>query len=702
MQSRWSDRDADEFLSHYAGAWGEDLALRTYTGQLLGRDRSLVLHGGGNTSVKTEAVNSFGEKVPAIFVKASGYDLATIKPGGHTGLELEPLQRLRKLGDVGDDALVKAVRTRLLDPCAPTPSIETPVHVLLAPKYIDHTHADAVLALTNQVDGRQLVQEALGDDVIVLDYVVPGLHLALESAAAITANPGKQAMVWMHHGVVTWGETAREAYERMIEAVSRAEQFLETRATRPLKVVVSTGAEEARQRYRSCAPVLRGILTRHTDDGSEQPRRVILAPLIKAAALNFVNSEQGWALALSPVLTADHLIRTRPLPLWIDDPAFDDPEKLRGQFEEGALGYVRDYEAYVQRHATQMPEGLTSFEPTPRVVMLPGLGCVCVGESVETACIVRDITEQTIGVKSTVATMGQYEGLGEEHLFAMEYRTLQHAKLAVEGADSFQGHVSIVTGAAGAIGSGICRVLLEQGSHVAVTDLPGERLDGCVEELRGQFGDRVIGVALDVTDPASVGGGFETVCATYGGVDLVVINAGDAHISSVEGMDLEAFRRLEQINTEGTLLLLSEAGRLFRRQACGGDVVLISTKNVFSPGARFGAYSATKAASHQLGRIASLEMADMDVRVNMVAPDAVFAEGERKSGLWQRVGPDRMRARGLDEAGLEEFYRSRNLLKARITATHVARAVLFFAMRQTPTTGATLPVDGGLPDATPR
>jgi NAD(P)-dependent dehydrogenase (short-subunit alcohol dehydrogenase family) len=349
-----------------------------------------------------------------------------------------------------------------------------------------------------------------------------------------------------------------------------------------------------------------------------------------------------------------------------------------------------------------MPAGLAPFDPLPTVMMIPGLGCVCAGESISASTVVRDITAQTIEVKSKVAAMGAYQGLNEEQVFQMEYRPLQHGKLAGAGPETFQGHVSVVTGAAGAIGSGVSRELLEHGSHVAVTDLPGERLDKLLGELRERFGDRVLGTELDVTDPASVSRAFATICTTWGGVDLVVINAGDAHISSVEAMDLEQFRRLTRINTEGTLLLLSESARHFRRQASGGDVVLISTKNVFAPGASFGAYSATKAASHQLGRIASLEMAELDVRVNMVAPDAVFSEGSRRSGLWKRVGPDRMRARGLDEAGLEAYYQDRNLLKAKVTASHVAHAVLFFATRQTPTTGATLPVDGGLPDATPR
>jgi NAD(P)-dependent dehydrogenase (short-subunit alcohol dehydrogenase family) len=244
--------------------------------------------------------------------------------------------------------------------------------------------------------------------------------------------------------------------------------------------------------------------------------------------------------------------------------------------------------------------------------------------------------------------------------------------------------------------------LLLQGCHVAATDLPGEALDGLVRELKAIHGDRVIGVPLDVTDQGSVTAGFDEVIRAWGGIDLVIVNAGLAHVASLVEMRLEAFQKLERVNIEGTLLLLAEAGRHFTLQGTGGDIVLVSSKNVFAPGAKFGAYSATKSAAHQLARIASLELAGIDVRVNMVSPDAVFSNDGRKSGLWAEVGPDRMAARGLDPAGLEEYYRSRNLLKARITAKHVAKAVLFFATRQTPTTGTTLPVDGGLPDATPR
>jgi NAD(P)-dependent dehydrogenase (short-subunit alcohol dehydrogenase family) len=262
--------------------------------------------------------------------------------------------------------------------------------------------------------------------------------------------------------------------------------------------------------------------------------------------------------------------------------------------------------------------------------------------------------------------------------------------------------VALVTGAAGAIGYGVCRGLLENGCYLAATDLRGDKLDGFTADLQKTWPDRVVGVPIDVTDKASVAQGIEEIIQTWGGIDIVVINAGIATVFHLKEMDFDAFRRLEKVNVEGTLLTLHDVANHFIHQGTGGDIIIISSKNVFSPGAGFGAYSATKAACHQLGRIASIELADYGIRVNMVAPDAVFSEGQYKSGLWKEIGPSRMKARGLDEKQLQEYYQKRNLLKAKVTGRHVANAVLFFATRQTPTTGATIPVDGGLSDATPR
>ncbi|MCC6493123.1 MAG: SDR family oxidoreductase [Pirellulales bacterium] len=264
------------------------------------------------------------------------------------------------------------------------------------------------------------------------------------------------------------------------------------------------------------------------------------------------------------------------------------------------------------------------------------------------------------------------------------------------------GKVAVVTGAAGAIGYGICEVLLENGATVVATDLAGEKLEAFAQDLDALAPGQSAGLPMDVTSPEAVGAALDEVYSRYQRLDVVVHNAGIAYVAKIVEMDLARFQLLEKVNVDGTLVVLQQAGRRMIERGAGGDIVIMSTKNVPSPSAGFGAYSATKAACHQLGRIASLELAPHDIRVNMIAPDAVFSEGKYKSGLWDLVGQDRMKARGMTEAELHEYYRNRNLLKAAVTGRHVGNAVLYFVSRQSPTTGATIPVDGGLPDATPR
>ncbi len=702
MENRWRNEEAAQFTDKYAPEWGEDLALRIYSSRLLGAEDALVLHGGGNTSVKGTHTNLLGEKIPAVFVKASGFNMAHIEPGGFPGLDLEYLRKLHALPALSDEVMMDEYRAHLLSAGAPTPSVETLVHAFLPHKFIDHTHADAILALTDQTGGEAWVKEALGSEVIVLPYVRPGFKLAKAVAAAYEANPRARGMVWMKHGIMTWGETARESYETMIALVTRAEAFVAKRAVKPLAVKEQTAPETAQVRLARVGPILRGLLAAPTGNQDHPHRRVILQPLITREVLDFVDSKRGREIALTPPLTADHLIRTKALPLWIDDPAYDDATRLREQLTSSLKEYAAQYEAYVERHSAKIPKQLGRFDSLPRVVLLPGLGALCAGKDAKAARIARDITAHTLAVKASVGAMGNYEGLPEDELFEMEYHTFQHAKLGRTAESPLTREVALITGAAGAIGSAIADGLLAQGCHVAVTDLPGPALDQLVADLSARFPDQVMGTGLDVTSPASVTAAFEAVIRAWGGIDLLIANAGIALVSSLAEMQIEAFQKVERVNIEGTLTVISEAARHFKMQGTGGDIILVSTKNVFAPGAKFGAYSATKAAAHQLARIASLELADAGVRVNMVAPDAVFSHGGRKSGLWAEVGPDRMRARGLDEKGLEEYYRQRNLLKTTVTAQHVSNAVLFFATRQTPTTGATIPVDGGLPDATPR
>ncbi len=385
--------------------------------------------------------------------------------------------------------------------------------------------------------------------------------------------------------------------------------------------------------------------------------------------------------------------------MWLDAPAYDDPDRLRGQLLEALSEYAREYEAYFSRNAVAVTQTRLS-DAMPRIVLIPGLGALCAGPDLETSVLVRDVASCTLSVKARIADGIGCEALPEVELFRMEYGSFEQS--GTKATAPLAGRVALVTGAAGAIGSGISETLLLQGCAVALADLPGERLDLLREEFHGRYGDLVMPLPFDVTEPAQVADAFDRLILAWGGVDLVVVNAGIALVSSLAQMSLEKFRRLERVNIEGTLNVLSESARHFQLQRAGGDVVLISTKNVFAPGADFGAYSATKAAAHQLARVASLELADLGVRVNMVAPDNVFGHGARRSGLWDQVGADRARSKGLELKELEDYYQNRNLLKSKISTSDVANAVLYFASHQSPTTGATIPVDGGLPAAPPR
>ncbi|MBF0190894.1 MAG: bifunctional aldolase/short-chain dehydrogenase [Magnetococcales bacterium] len=693
MKNRWSETEAAEYRQRHAPRWGERLALRTYSSRLIGAEKELVLHGGGNTSVKASARTLLGEEIEAIYIKASGWNLKTIEPEGHTGLELAALRPLIGLTTLDEAAMINALRVRRLDSEAPTPSIEALLHIFLPHDFIDHTHADAILALSNQPDGEQHLRAALGDRVAILPYVHPGFALAKAVAERQAAAPECVGMVLRHHGLVTWGQSARQSYDATIELVTRAEEYIlrHSRAPKSLRRVTALAA--ARERYLEAAPLVRGQLAIPTGEADHPFQRFILLPVITRETLNLVDSEQGAERAITPPLTTDHLIRTKPLPLWIDN---------IDAIPAAIAGYQAAYRERFQRLADTTHPPIP-FDPSPRVIFMPGMGAICVGRTGAEVDVTRDILLQTLTVKNRIAAMGaSYQGLNDPDLFAMEYFPPQIKKLKNVREAPLARQVALVTGAAGAIGSGICRELLAHGCHVAAADLPGEGLNSLAEELNRLHPGQLLPVSMDVTSAEAVSAGFAAVVERWGGVDLVIPNAGLAHVAGLEELTLATFQKLQRVNVDGTLLVLAEAARLFRRQGTGGDVVMISTKNVFAPGARFGAYSATKAAAHQLARIASLELAELGVRVNMVAPDGVFADGGRPSGLWAEVGPDRMKARGLDADGLQEYYRNRNLLKARITAQHVGKAVLFFATRQTPTTGATLPVDGGLPDATPR
>jgi len=701
MESRWSDREGAAFVERLALRWGEDLALRVYTSRLIGRDPDLVMHGGGNTSLKGTVTTLVGERVEALFVKGSGWNLDAIEPPGLPAVDLAHLRKLRALRELSDEEMVNQLRTHLFDAGAPNPSVETLLHAFLPHRFIDHTHADIALVVTNQPrDAVQaMVREAFGPRWAIVPYVMPGFALAKLAAEVYERDPSVEGLVLVNHGLFTFADDARTAYERMIAGVDRAERFVRTRAraARP-----AGGARPAEGGAR-LAPVLRGALAEATGDPDRPWRRMILEHRVSEETLDILDGPDAARIADANPLTPDHVIRTKgPALLLPDGLPLDDAKALRERVDAAVASYRAAYDAYFETNRPRARTRVTKLDSFPRVILVPGVGLFTAGRTKQDARIAADIAEHTLRAKALANAIGRYTALGDADLFDMEYWSLEQAKLGGAKEAALAGQVALVTGAAGAIGFAICQKLIDAGAHVVAADLGGERLDAAVGDLDPRRRGLAAGVVMDVTDERSVAAGSAEACRLYGGVDILVLNAGVAHVSSIEATDAAAFRRVVDVNLTGYFLVLREAAALFRRQGTGGNVIVNSSKNVFAPGADFGAYSASKAGAHQLGKVAALELAAAGVRVNLVNADAVFGDAKRPSGLWQAVGPARARSRGLDPAALQDYYRQRNLLKATVTAEHVGNAVVFFASNLTPTTGATLPVDGGVPDAFPR
>ena len=696
MQSRWSDADAAECIAHYREA-GADLALRVYSSRLIGREPDLVLHGGGNTSVKSKMRDLFGEEIAVLHVKGSGWNLDTIEPPGLPALRLAELERLRGLDELDDESMLRELRRALIDPGAPNPSVETLLHAFLRHRFVDHSHADAILALTNQPDGKKRIHELFGDRVAWAPYVMPGFPLAKQVAEIVEGSPGADAIVLERHGLVTFSDEAQRSYERHVEIVDAAERTIaieiEGRRLLDARPVVSM------REVGEIAPLVRGALAVPTQDPDLPYRRWILEHRDSTEISHFTAADAAPMLAESPPITPDHVIRTKGPYLYLDKPAYSELDTFAAQLAAGVECYRQAYRSYFERNVEARGISRSMLDPTPRIVLLPGLGLFAAGETRKEARIAADIAEHNIKTKIWASMIGHYAGLPESDMFDMEYWSLEQAKLGRRNPDPLEGQVALITGGAGAIGEGIAKTVLAAGGAVMLTDIDPERLSAVAARLAS---DRCETVEADVSNAVEVRAAFRQTALSFGGVDLVVANAGVAVAGRLEELELEEFQRAVDVNLSGAFLTIREALRQLRMQGTGGNIVLLSSKNVFAPGESFGAYSASKAGAHQLGRVAALEGAAFGVRVNMINADAVFGSEENPSGLWKEVGPARAAARGLREQELEAFYRDRNLLKARVTAEHVGNAVVFFATQLTPTTGAALPIDGGLPGAFPR
>jgi rhamnose utilization protein RhaD (predicted bifunctional aldolase and dehydrogenase)/NAD(P)-dependent dehydrogenase (short-subunit alcohol dehydrogenase family) len=614
------------------------------------------------------------------------------------------LRKLKKLSALSDEEMENQLQIHKIRSSSPDPSVEALLHAFLPHRYIDHTHADLILALTNQKQWKDLLKEALGPRVAVLPYLTPGLVLAKAVAETCEKSPDAEAVVVCQHGIFTFGEDARTAYERMVDYVGRAEAFLKRKSHGGALGVPPAESKPPEKMAASLArfnQAIRGACAFRSPDG--RLRRFYTEVRAGNALAKVASASAASHLCSSGVLTPDHVIRTKNK--WVSFDEFsEDDNKLKQAAQEAVRVYVEEYDRTFSDQSRIKGTHPEKLDPYPRVFLVAGAGIVTLGFTRKDARIAADIAEHTLQVKLLADEVGEYAPIAESHIFDMEYWPLQQKKLGKASPPSLQGQVAVITGAGGAIGLGIADCLLAAGAAVAITDIDGASLGKVRASLVKKYGEsQVESFLFDVTDYGATEKTFQDISYRFGGIDILVPNAGVAHVAKVEDLDPGKFDQVIAVNLKGTFNVIKAAIPIFRRQGTGGSIVVVSSKNVFDPGAAFGAYSASKAGAHQISKIAALELAEMGVRVNLVNPDAVFGDEEVPSKLWELIGPDRMKSRGLDPQGLKEYYRQRNLLKVGVTPGHVGNAVVFFASEESgATTGATLPVDGGIPAAFPR
>ena len=684
MKNHWSDSDTRGM---------DELDKLVYMSRLIGADTSLVVWGGGNTSIKVVERDFKGTEVPAMWIKGSGSDMKSIVRRQFPRLNLDDILPLFDRHGMTDEDMVAYLEHCLMDPGSPRSSIETLLHAFLPFMSVAHSHADAVVALTNNQDMDSVLRRVYGDEIAIVDYFRPGFHLSKLVGLAVKESADLKGVVLVNHGLFTWGDNTRSAYDQHIDLVNRAEAFIAAGsksgfggwAGNPLDTV------ERRRVAARLAPALRGLVSRQ--------QQMVLRFDDSDDVLEFIGSRDGKRLSAIGPATPDHLIHTKRRPLWLDVPDSADAAAVSTQLERALEDYAQDYTAWYQSHTSGEHPML---DPSPRVILLPGVGMWTTGKDAQAALITGDIYHHTISVIGSAQANSEFTSLTAQDAYDAEYWPLELYKLTLAPPEKeLAKKVALVTGGASGIGKAIALRLASEGAHVLVADVNGEGASEVSEAINAANGvGRSVSLVMDVASESEVARAFQEVRLAYGGLDILVSNAGIAPVGAIDSLSLAQWQRALDVNTTGHFLVAAEAVRLMKEQGGGGNLVFIGTKNVPAPGADFGAYSVSKAAEVQLARVLALENGQFGIRANVVNPDAIF-QGSR---LWSdEVRQERASAHGVAVGDLENFYHQRTLLKTQVRAEDVAEMVLFLASeRSSRTTGAMIPVDGGVREAFPR
>jgi rhamnose utilization protein RhaD (predicted bifunctional aldolase and dehydrogenase)/NAD(P)-dependent dehydrogenase (short-subunit alcohol dehydrogenase family) len=652
MKSLWNDQDAAQFKT--------DLEQRVYTSRLLGSDSSLVLHGGGNTSVKLTEPNVFGEPVDLLYVKGSGWDLASIQAAGFAPVRMELLLRLSRLPELTDSQMANELRVATIRADAPAPSVEAILHAILPYKFVDHTHSDALASIINLSSARERLTEIYGDRVVVIPYVMPGFALSRACVEIFPklVTPNTAGLVLLKHGIFSFGATAKESYDRMIELVDLAERYLQ-----------QNNAWQIAHKNSSCpaAQVRSDIASLRNEIAKVAGKPMILSLHDETKFLTFAQRKDLDVIASRGPATPDHVIRTKRIPL----------------IGRNVQQYAQAYREYFETMAGRSQRSLQMLDPAPRIVLDPELGMISVGKSAEEAAVAGELYEHTIDVISRASVLDTWEPVTPEEAFDVEYWELEQAKLGKAGsAKPLIGEVALVTGAGSGIGKACAEELRERGAAVVALDIN--------PAIANQSDNKsFLGIECDIADETALETALETAVRRFGGLDIMILNAGIfPSTKRIEELDLATWHRTMRVNLDANLLLLRLSHPLLRLAPNGGRVVINASKNVPAPGPGQAAYSTSKSALTQLARVAALEWGKHKIRVNVVHPNAVF-----DTGLWT---PEVLQQRAASYGLSVDDYKRNNVLGTEITSRIVAGVIVeLCGPNFRATTGAQIPIDGG-------
>jgi len=671
-----------------------------YRSNLLGSDRALANTGGGNTSAKGTIADHVGRETRVLYVKGSGTDLATIEPDGFAVLRLDDLLPLRERQRMDDASMVEHLQRSAVSIDGPRPSIETLLHAFVGAPHVDHTHPDAVIALTSSPHGRDLVEQEFGDEVAWFDYQRPGFDMARRIAALLDERPTARAVLLAKHGLVTWGETGEESYRATIELVARAARVIERAANERFGLggaaIAAASDEEADELLLATLPALRGALLEDADG-------VVLEVDRSPQAVAFASAARTPQVSQVGAPCPDHLINTKHRPLIVDfDPARDDAEALRAALRGGVAEYAAWYRSYYKRNLNDESRPFAIDPAGPRVVIVPGVGIVATGADVARSRTTRDLYQRAIAVEDAADAIGGFESLSEAEAFAVEYWPLERYKLAqAPPRRELSGRIAAITGGASGIGAAAARLLADRGSHVVVADLNAAGAEELAAEIVERHGEgRAIAVHVDVTDEAAIQDMVRRTVLTFGGLDILVASAGLATSASVTETSVEEWDLNYAVLARGYFLAARETFRVLEEQGRGGSIVFVGSKNALVAGSRSSAYSSAKAASLHLARCLADEGGPLGIRVNTVNPDAVIAGSSIWSSDWKA---ERASNYGVAPDELQSYYRGRTKLGVDVYPEDVAEAIAFLAgPRSAKSTGNVINVDGGVTAAYPR